>query len=66
MAEHWADVDGPLIRPLEHNGKRPDERRGMDLDAIDCVVRKYARALGLDRVGNLPADVFISSLTNLK
>jgi len=27
-------------RPLKHNGKRRDERRGMDPDAIDRVVRK--------------------------
>ena len=48
-AGHMADVDGPLFRPLKHNGKRRDERRGMDPDAIDRVVRKYAAALGLDR-----------------
>jgi integrase/recombinase XerD len=44
-AGHAADVDGPLFRPLKHNGKR----RGMDPDAIDRVVRKYATTLGLDR-----------------
>ncbi len=49
-ARHGADVDGPLFRPLKHNGKRQDERRHMDPDAIDRVVRKYAAALGLDRV----------------
>ena len=48
-AGHGADMDGPLFRPLKHNGKRRDERRGMDPDAIDRVVRKYAAALGLDR-----------------
>jgi integrase/recombinase XerD len=48
-AGHGADIDGPLFRPLRHNGKRRDERRGMDPDAIDRVVRKYAAALGLDR-----------------
>jgi site-specific recombinase XerD len=48
-AGHGADVDGPLFRPLRHNGKRRDERRGMDPDAIDRVVRKYAGELGLDR-----------------
>jgi integrase/recombinase XerD len=42
---HGADIDGPL----KHNGKRQDERRGMDPDAIDRVVRKYAAELGLDR-----------------
>jgi site-specific recombinase XerD len=46
---HGDDVDGPLFRPLKHNGKRQDERRGMDPDAIDRVVRKYAGELGLDR-----------------
>jgi len=45
---HGADVDGPLFRPLKHNGKRRDERRGMDPDAIDRIVRKYASDLGLD------------------
>jgi site-specific recombinase XerD len=48
-AGHSADIDGPLFRPLQHNGKRSEERRGMDPDAIDRVVRKYAAALGLDR-----------------
>jgi integrase/recombinase XerD len=42
---HGADIDGPLFRPLKHNGKRRD----MDPDAIDRVVRKYAGELGLDR-----------------
>jgi integrase/recombinase XerD len=40
---HGADVDGPLFRPLKHNGKRQDERRRMDPDAIDRVVRKLCR-----------------------
>ena len=47
--EHGADIDGPLFRPLHHNGKRQDQRRGMDPDAIGRVVRKYATELGLDR-----------------
>jgi integrase/recombinase XerD len=46
---HGADIDRPLFLPLKHNGKRQDERRGMDPDAIDRVVRKYAGELGLDR-----------------
>jgi hypothetical protein len=29
-----------LFRPLKHNGKRQEERRGMNPDAIDRVVRK--------------------------
>jgi integrase len=48
-AGHGTDIDGPLFRPLKHNGKRREERRGMDPDAVDRVVRKYAAALGLDR-----------------
>jgi hypothetical protein len=47
---HVADIDGPLFRPRKHNGKRRDERRGMDPDAIDRVVRKYAGELGLLRL----------------
>jgi integrase len=43
-AGHMTGVEGPLFRPLKHNGKRHDERRGMDPDAIDRVVRKYAGA----------------------
>ncbi len=46
---HGADTDGPLFRPLNHNGSRQDERGGMDPDAIDRVVRKYAGELGLAR-----------------
>jgi integrase/recombinase XerD len=48
-AGHGADVDGPLFRPLEHNGKRREERRGMNPDAIDRVVRRYAGIFGLNR-----------------
>jgi site-specific recombinase XerD len=46
---HGVDIDGPLFRPLKHNGKRREERRGMDPDAIDRVVRKYAGDVGLNR-----------------
>jgi integrase/recombinase XerD len=48
-AGHAGDSDGPMFRPLRHNGKQDHERRHMDPDAIDRVVRKYAGALGLDR-----------------
>ena len=48
-AGHAIDIDGPLFRPLRHNGKQDAGRRHMDPDAIDRVVRKYASALGLDR-----------------
>jgi integrase/recombinase XerD len=53
-AGHTADVEGPLFRPLKHNGKQDAERRHMDPDAIDCVVRKNAAALGLDRGYSAP------------
>jgi hypothetical protein len=49
FARHRADIDGPLFRPVKHNWKRRGERRRMDPDAIDRVVREYARELGLDR-----------------
>jgi hypothetical protein len=40
------EIDGPLFRPLRHNGKRQEKRRGMDPDAIDRIVRKYAGESG--------------------
>jgi site-specific recombinase XerD len=46
---HAADIDGPLFRPLNHNGKQQQQRRRMDPDAIDRVVRKFATGLGLVR-----------------
>ena len=46
---HGADIEGPRFRSLEHNGTRQEERRRIDPDAIDRVVRKYAAALGCDR-----------------
>jgi integrase/recombinase XerD len=48
-AGHAGDNEGPLFRPLRHNGKRREARRRMDPDAIDRVVRKYAAAPGLNR-----------------
>jgi integrase/recombinase XerD len=48
-ADHNLDSDGPMFRPLRHNGKQDAERRHMDPDAIDRVVRKYAAGLGVDR-----------------
>jgi integrase len=37
------------FRPVRPNGKRQQEHRPMDPDAIDRVVRKFATGLGLDR-----------------
>jgi integrase/recombinase XerD len=48
-ASHAGDSDGPMFRPLRHNGKQDAARRHMNPDAIDRVVRKYAGTLGLDR-----------------
>ncbi len=48
-AGHAEDLDGPMFRPLHHNGMRCDARRHMHPDAVDRVVRKHARCIGLDR-----------------
>jgi integrase/recombinase XerD len=48
-AGHGADMDGPLFRPLRHNGKQNQQRRAMSPDAIDRLVRKYAAAIGQTR-----------------
>jgi integrase/recombinase XerD len=46
-AGHASDTDGPLFRPLHHNGKQSHLRRAMSPDAIDRVVRKYAGLIAL-------------------
>jgi integrase/recombinase XerD len=48
-AGHGGDMDGPLFRPLRHNGKQRHLRRAMSPDAIDRLVRKYAAAIGQTR-----------------
>jgi integrase/recombinase XerD len=48
-AGHADDLDGPMFRPLSHNRKMQEARRGMDPDAIDRVLRKHAKTVGLDR-----------------
>ena len=48
-AGHAGDLDGPIFRPLSHNRKEQESRRHMDPDAIDRVLRKHARAIGMDR-----------------
>lgn len=49
MAGHGDDMEGPLFRPLHHNGKASLARRAMHPDAIDRVVRRFASAIGLPR-----------------
>ncbi len=46
-AGHGADIEGPMFRPLHHNGKQGHARRPMHPDAIDRVVRKHVAAIGL-------------------
>jgi integrase/recombinase XerD len=48
-AGHVRDLDGPMFRPLSHNRKGQESRRHMDADAIDRVLRKHARAIGMGR-----------------
>lgn len=48
-AGHGADLDGPLFRPVRGNGEAYDSRRHLAPDAIDRVLRHYARRIGLDR-----------------
>ena len=49
VAGHAGDFDGPLFRPLRHNGRSRTPRRHMAPDAIDRVLRKYAACIGLTR-----------------
>lgn len=46
MATIWR---GLFFRPLSRNRKMQETRRHMDPDAIDRVLRKHARAIGLGR-----------------
>ena len=48
-AKHGTDLDRPLFRPLSHNREGQEKNRGMHPDAIDRVLRKYARKIGLSR-----------------
>lgn len=47
IAGHEEDMEGPLFRPLKNNGKRSNPNRSMTPGAIDLVLRKYAKQLGL-------------------
>ena len=49
LSGHAADDDGPLFRPLKHNGKRRDARRPLSPDMVDRIVRKYVALIGLPR-----------------
>jgi len=41
------DIEGPLFRPLHHNGKQSHVRLAMHPDTIDRVVRRHVTVLGL-------------------
>jgi site-specific recombinase XerD len=49
LAGHVGDLNGPLFRPLKHNGKRQEPRRPMSPDMISRLVHKYARCVGYER-----------------
>jgi hypothetical protein len=40
---HGADIDAPPFRPLKHNDKCQEERRGMDPDAIGSRAPEIGR-----------------------
>ena len=63
LAGHAADIDGPLFRPLQHNGKRRDEHRGMDPDAIDRF--ELSRTAIIDTIGVTLAGSVEPCATNL-
>ena len=48
-AGHGDDQTGPLFRPLRGNAKAHDPAGRLDPDAIDRLVRKYVKAIGLAR-----------------
>jgi len=67
MAGHAEDFDGPLLRPLRHNGRSRELRRHMCPDAIDRVLRKFATRLGLPRgysAHSMRATFITTSLEN--
>ncbi len=48
-AGHRDDRDGPLFRPLRRNQNRADLAGHIDPVTVDRILRRYARAAGLDR-----------------
>jgi len=48
-AGHAADLEGPLFKLLSHSRKMQETRRAMHPDAIDRVLRKHVKAIGIDR-----------------
>jgi site-specific recombinase XerD len=46
-AGHGGDLEGPLFRPLRKNQLRTEPRRHLHPAAVDRILRKYARAIGI-------------------
>ena len=66
-AGHSGEHAAPLFRPLRGNAKAHDPARRMDPDAIDRVLRKYAKAIGLGRgysAHSMRATFIITALEN--
>jgi integrase/recombinase XerD len=49
VAGHGDDIEGPLFRPVRENQNAKESRRHLAPIAIDRVLRKYARSIGLER-----------------
>jgi hypothetical protein len=67
VAGHGADLNGPMFRPLHRNRRMQETRRAMHPDAIDRVLRKHARPIGLDRgysAHSMRATFIITTLEN--
>ncbi len=47
VAGHRDDLEGPLLRPLNANGRASDGRRCLSPDMVDRVLKKYSRLTGL-------------------
>jgi site-specific recombinase XerD len=46
-AGHQGNLDGPLLRPLQANGRANDGRRHLSPDMVDRVLKKYSQRTGL-------------------
>jgi integrase/recombinase XerD len=49
VAGHGNESEGPLFRPVKENRKHQASRRHVYPGAIDRILRKYARHIGLER-----------------
>jgi integrase/recombinase XerD len=64
-AGHADDPAGPLFRPVKNPAKRGDIRRALTHPAIyHCVLRKYARAIGIGAAHLGPHSLRATAATN--